>query len=52
MSIKTPWHSVKQNVYHNNSECKTGNNIEEENIRSGTGGKRLCWECARLNKAE
>lgn len=45
MGIKNPWHSVKQPVYHNHSECNTGNNIEKENWRSGTGGKRLCDEC-------
>jgi hypothetical protein len=27
----------------------TGNNIERENLRQGTGGKPLCKECARLN---
>ena len=40
----SPWHSIKQFVHHNN----TGNNIEHENRRSGTGGKPLCSECARL----
>jgi hypothetical protein len=44
-----PWHSILSNVYHNNSECNTGNNIEAENRRDGTGGKRLCEECARLS---
>ncbi len=50
MAIKSPWHSSEQKVYHNNTECNTGNNIEPENLRQGTGGKRLCKECARLNK--
>jgi hypothetical protein len=45
---KSPWHSIKQNVYHNDTDCNTGNNIERENIRQGTGGKPLCAECARL----
>lgn len=44
----TPWHSIKQQVHHDNTACTTGNNIERENIRSGTGGKPLCAECARL----
>jgi len=30
---------------HNNTDCNTGNNIERENIRNGTGGKPLCQEC-------
>ena len=51
MSYKSPWHSVKEPVHHNNSNCNTGNNIENENIRQGTGGKALCLECAALNKA-
>ena len=48
MSKKSPWHSVKQTIYHNNTDCNTGNNIERENMRQGTGGKSLCEECARL----
>ena len=48
MSITSPWHSIKQSVHHNNTQCNTGNNIERENRRSGTGGKPLCAECARL----
>lgn len=50
MAHTSAWHSVKQDVYHNNTECNTGNNIERENRRSGTGGKRLCRECAGLAK--
>ena len=48
MAIKPAWHSIKQFVYHNNSLCNTGNNIESENLRVGTGGKPLCRECANL----
>ncbi len=49
MAKKSPWHSIKMDVYHDNTECNTGNNIERENLRSGTGGKRLCQECKRLS---
>jgi hypothetical protein len=49
MPKKSPWHSVKQDIYHNNSNCNTGNNIERENRREGDGGKKLCKECADLN---
>jgi hypothetical protein len=45
-----PWHSVKQPVHHNDTDCNTGNNIEVENRRPGTGGKPLCHECASLPK--
>jgi len=51
MATKPPWHSVKQPVHHNNTNCNTGNNIESENLRQGTGGKPLCKECKDLNAA-
>lgn len=46
-----PFHSNKPwiLVYHNNTKCTEGNNIETENRRSGTGGKKLCQHCAELN---
>ncbi len=47
--LAAAWHSVEGDVYHNNRNCTAGNNIETENYRSGTGGKPLCKECARLN---
>jgi hypothetical protein len=50
MPQKSPWHSIKQTVHHNNTNCNTGNNIERENLRQGTGGKPLCQECANLNR--
>lgn len=50
MSKKSPWHSIKRPVYHNNSECNTGNNIEKENLKQGTGGHTLCKECEELNQ--
>jgi MIP family channel proteins len=46
-----PWHSVNSDIYHNNPDCQTGGMIDPENIRQGTGGKRLCEECARLDPA-
>jgi hypothetical protein len=53
MSKVAPFHSSeKTEVYHNNSECTEGNNIEKRNLVSGTGGKRLCEACARLNGAK
>lgn len=47
---KSPWHSVREVVHHNNTTCKTGNNIERENLRQGDGGKPLCKECDKYNK--
>lgn len=46
---KAAWHSIKQTVHHDNTECNTGNNIERENLRQGTGNKPLCKECADLD---
>jgi hypothetical protein len=46
--VTSPWHSILSNKHHNNTRCNTGNNIEKENRRTGTGGKPLCTECARL----
>ena len=50
MSKKAPWHSDESDVYHNNDDCNTGNNIERENLERGTGDNRLCKECARNNR--
>jgi hypothetical protein len=46
-----PWHSVNSDIYHDNPNCQTGSSIDPENIQPGTGGNRLCEECARLNRA-
>lgn len=48
MAKTAPFHSIKQPVRHNNTECTEGNNIERENWRAGTGGKPLCTHCQRL----
>jgi hypothetical protein len=50
MPKKAPWHSIKASVHHNNTNCNTGNNIERENYKEGTGGKPLCEECAKCNR--
>ena len=52
MAKVSPFHSVKltdRNVYHDNDDCTEGNNIEDENRRSGTGGRPQCDHCARLS---
>jgi len=48
MAKRYPWHSVKAGVHHNDTNCNTGNNIERENLATGTGGNPLCTECRRL----
>lgn len=52
MAKVNPFHSVKpnaSNVYHDNSSCTEGNNIETENKRSGTDGRPKCASCVRLS---
>jgi hypothetical protein len=51
MPRASAWHSILPfiRVYHNNTRCTEGNNIEPRNRRSGTGGKQLCHHCATLN---
>lgn len=49
MVKKSPWHAKDSEVYHNNSACTEGNNIEPKNIKNGDGGKRLCKRCKDLN---
>jgi hypothetical protein len=46
--VTAPWHSVLQDVHHDNTSCPEGNNIEPRNRRPGTGGKPLCSRCEGL----
>jgi hypothetical protein len=48
MAKGSPWHSVKERIHHNNSNCNAGRAIEKRYRREGTGDKPLCEECARL----
>jgi hypothetical protein len=36
-------------VHHNNGACPPGRDIPSNERRPGTGGYRLCDDCARLN---
>jgi hypothetical protein len=45
--IKKP---IDQRVHHNNNVCVPGKDIPNNERRSGTGGYRLCDDCAKLNK--
>lgn len=48
MAKVAAFHSVKQNVHHDNTSCTEGNNIEKVNLKSGTGGKPKCSHCQKL----
>ena len=39
------YHSVRSPIHHIYDDCFVGNNIEAENRRLGTGGKRICNFC-------
>lgn len=46
-----PFHSAKPStpqVYHDNSLCTEGNNIEVYYLRYGTGSRPRCMHCTRL----
>lgn len=52
MSKKSPWHSKAnsdRNVYHDETKCTEGNNIELKNVVSGTGGLPKCDHCRRIS---
>jgi hypothetical protein len=51
MPASYPWHSTAPGitVYHNNTLCTEGNNIEQYYHAYGTGNKVLCKRCAFLN---
>lgn len=57
MATVNPFHSVNepskpagQRVHHNNNSCPPGRDIPQWERRQGTGGYRLCDDCARLNR--
>jgi len=41
---------VSQRVHHNNGACPPGRDIPQNERRQGTGGYRLCDDCARLTR--
>lgn len=52
MSKIKPWRSKKPQakVYHDNSKCHLGNNIEKANMLPGKGNKQYrCNTCKKLN---
>jgi len=48
----SPYHSKDSDVYHIYSDCSSGNNIEKDKKKSGTGGKRLCSICKDMSAGE
>ena len=52
MAKVEPWHSAISDVYHDNTACADGRNIDLENLRGGSGGRPLCEICARFDEDE
>ncbi len=48
MQKTVAWHSTAERVYHNDLQCRVGAAVPDEVRRDGTGGKKLCEDCARL----
>ena len=45
-----PWHWDRdKEKYHNNTRCGPGSEIPQQHRISGTGGKKFCQQCAKLN---
>lgn len=51
MAQVAPWHSSKEQHYHNNTSCGPGSEIPPHNKVAGTGGKPLCKDCEKYNNA-
>lgn len=48
----TPWHSIRESdrkVYHDETRCTEGNNIETRYRRDGTAGRPKCEHCKRIS---
>jgi hypothetical protein len=57
MPVIKPFFSERQigrtdAVFHNSSACAEGSSIPFRHRQEGTGGRRQCVECARLNSLE
>jgi hypothetical protein len=48
-SVNEAQKPVSLRVHHNNSACPPGRDIPSWERRAGTGGYRLCDDCARMN---
>jgi hypothetical protein len=50
MPKTAPFHSKKEDRYHDNSRCGPAREILPQNIEPGTGGKKHCEKCEELNR--
>lgn len=45
------FHSVKEQIYHDNSKCGPGNEIPSHDRVAGTGNKAHCKDCEKATAA-
>jgi formylmethanofuran dehydrogenase subunit E len=45
-----PFHAAADPVYHDNDQCKKGQEVPLERRLKGNEGKPLCKECAELDQ--
>ena len=49
-NTKMAYYSKTSDVHHIYKKCTVGNNIEKDNLKNGTGGKRLCNNCKEIKE--
>jgi hypothetical protein len=52
MAKVSPWHSSRDSdrkVYHDETKCTEGNNIEDRYRKQGTGGRPKCEHCKKIS---
>ena len=54
MAKMKPIHSDEpgRKVYHDNDGCTEANNIEKRHLEHGTGDKRICKHCKKLDRGK
>lgn len=52
ISVLQSWHSVHSKIYHTDGRCPTGRAIRVRNVRVGSGEKKHCGECRKLQEKE
>lgn len=46
----TPWHSTTSTLYHSEPDCQRGKQVRGRNRRNGTGNRRHCRVCKKIEE--
>ena len=46
----TPWHSTASTLYHSEPDCQRGKQVRGRNRRNGTGDRRHCRVCKKIEE--